>query len=69
MQVFSEWPGTVREILVAIDDAVQVDDEVVIIESMKMLTPVPSTAAGRVSAIHVSVGDVIDEGAALITLE
>ena len=69
MQVFSEWPGTVSEILVAIGDAVQIDDEVMIIESMKMLTPIPSTAAGRVSAIHVSVGDVIDEGVALVTVE
>lgn len=69
MQIVSEWPGTVSEILVKIGDSVEVDDEMIIIESMKMLTPVPSTAAGRVSVIHVSVGDVVDEGAALVTLD
>ncbi len=69
MQIVSEWPGTVSEILVAIGDSVAEEDEVMIIESMKMLTPVPSTGSGRVTAIHVAVGDVVDEGAALITLD
>jgi len=63
------WPGVVQEILVAVGDLVEVDQEVVTIESMKMLTPVPSPHTGRVAAIHVEIGGYVDEGAVLLTLE
>ena len=69
MQIRSEWPGTVTEISVAVGDSVQEEDEVLILESMKMLTPVVSPATGRVSAIHVEVGDVVEEDAPLLSLE
>jgi acetyl-CoA carboxylase biotin carboxyl carrier protein len=69
MQVNAEWAGTINAIHVAVGDAVQVDDELVTIESMKMLTPVLSTRAGTVSAVLVHEGQVIEEGAGLLTLE
>ncbi|RJQ11517.1 MAG: biotin/lipoyl-binding protein [Dehalococcoidia bacterium] len=55
--------------MVAVGDLVEVDQEVVTVESMKMLTPVPSPLAGRVAEIHVEVGGYVDEGALLLTLE
>lgn len=69
MDVEAPWPGTVQEVLVSIGDAVEEEDELLALESMKMSTPITSPAAGRVTAIHVDVGDYVDEGAALLTLE
>ncbi len=69
MKVEAPWPGVVQEIMVAVGDLVEVDQEVVTVESMKMLTPVPSPLAGRVAEIHVEIGGYVDEGAPLLTLE
>ena len=69
MLVTAEWPGTVREIAVTVGDTVNEDDELLTLESMKMLTPVASPSRGRVVEIHVAIDDVIEEGALLVTLE
>lgn len=69
MKVEAPWPGVVQEVMVAVGDTVEVGQEVVTIESMKMLTPVPSPLAGRVTAVHVEAGGYVDEGAPLLTLE
>jgi biotin carboxyl carrier protein len=68
MEIKAEWPGTVAEVKVAPGDAVNEEDELLIIESMKMLTPVVAPSTGKVEAIHVAVGDFVDEGALLLTL-
>lgn len=69
MKVEAPWPGVVQEIMVVVGDLVEVDQEVITVESMKMLTPVPSPLAGRVAEIHVEIGGYVDEGALLLTLE
>ncbi|MEX2228020.1 MAG: acetyl-CoA carboxylase biotin carboxyl carrier protein subunit [Dehalococcoidia bacterium] len=69
LEIRAEWPGRVAEIHVSAGDSVVVDQELVTIESMKMLTPVPSPAVGIVQAIAIAIDDFVDEGAVLITLE
>lgn len=69
MEVIAEWPGTVREIIVAVGDIVEEGTDLITIESMKMETSVAAPTAGRVAAIHVQPEDVIAEGALLVTLE
>lgn len=69
MDVAAPWPGVVQEVMVAVGDSVQEEDELLALESMKMITPVPAPAPGRVVAIHVNVGDVVTAGARLVTLE
>jgi hypothetical protein len=44
------------------------DQELLTLESMKMLTPVPAPAAGRVEEIAVAADDYVDEGGLLIRL-
>lgn len=61
--------GKVLEISVAVGDAIAEDDEVLVLEAMKMENPVFSTAAGTVKAILVKAGDQVTEGAALIEVE
>lgn len=66
--VEAPWPGTVQEIAVSVGDEVSEEQELVTLESMKMLTPVPSPAAGTVAEVLVNVGDFVDEGAVLLRL-
>ena len=61
--------GTVWKIQVAIGDRVENEQTLVILESMKMEMPVEAPQAGRVTAIHVSEGQAVDEGDLLVTLE
>ena len=67
--VKAEWPGVVSEIKVSVGDAVSQDDERVILESMKMLTPILSPASGTVSELPIEQGQYVDEGAVLVRLD
>lgn len=61
--------GTVWKIEVAVGDAVSTDDDIMILESMKMEIPVEAEAAGTVVSIEVAEGDQVAEGASLATIE
>jgi acetyl-CoA carboxylase biotin carboxyl carrier protein len=61
--------GTVWKIQVKVGDEVQAGAVLVILESMKMEMPIEAEVAGRVSAIHVTEGQAIDEGEPLVTLD
>ena len=50
-------------------DEVAGGQELVTIESMKNLVPVPSPHAGRVAAVHVEVDSFVDEGSPLLSVE
>lgn len=69
MQVATDWPGMVQSIHVSIGEEVTAEQELITLESMKMLQPVLAPAAGRVTAFHVAVGDFVNPGAPLLTLE
>ncbi len=56
-------------VLVSVGDSVAPDQDVVVIESMKMEMMVPSTAAGKVKSVHVNPEDFVQEGQLLLTLE
>ncbi len=61
--------GTVWKIEVAVGDAIEEGDTVVILESMKMEMPVEAEDEGTVKAILVEEGQSVSEGDALVTLE
>jgi len=61
--------GTVWKVLVTAGQAVEADQEVVILESMKMELPVVAPASGTVAAIHVQEGQAVTEGDRLVTIE
>jgi pyruvate carboxylase subunit B len=62
-------PGKVVEVLVAVGDAVEKDQGVLIIEAMKMENEVRTSAAGTVKGIHVAKGQAVESGELLIELE
>ena len=61
-------PGTVTKILVKAGDQVKNGDTVIILEAMKMETPVPADRDGVIVSLDVSVGAVVAEGDPLLTI-
>ncbi len=60
--------GKVVEVLVEAGAAVSEEDELLVLESMKMEIPVAAPSAGTVTEIHVSAGDTVQEDDLLLTL-
>ena len=61
--------GNIWEVLVNVGDSVEEDDELVIIEALKMENPVYAPADGTIKEIKVAKGDVVEEDDILIILE
>ena len=60
--------GKVYQIPTTVGQSVQPGDTVVVIEAMKMEIPVVAPEAGTIASIDVQVGDSIEAGAVLATL-
>jgi acetyl-CoA carboxylase biotin carboxyl carrier protein len=60
--------GTVYEVNVQVGSTVEIGDEVVIIESMKMELPIEAEIGGTVAELLVAPGDTVETGQALIRL-
>ena len=67
--VVSNMAGVVLEFLVKQGEEISIDQDVVVLESMKMQIPVQSTVAGTVKAIRVNEGDFVDDGDILLEVE
>jgi acetyl-CoA carboxylase biotin carboxyl carrier protein len=65
----SEITGTVWKIVCSVGEAVAKDQELVILESMKMEIPALATHAGTVREILVNEGDPAKEGQDLVIVE
>lgn len=61
--------GTVNEVKVKENDVVNAGDEVMILESMKMLIPLQAQAGGTVKEIKAETGQFVNQGDTLIVLE
>ena len=62
-------PGTVIRVLVSVGDAVAARQPLVVLEAMKMETPLVSPYDATVLAVHVSDGDRVAGGAVLVELD
>ena len=62
-------PGTVIKVLAAPGDKVEQRQTLLVLEAMKMETPVASPYAGTVKAVHVAEGDRVAGGALLVELD
>ena len=67
--VLAPLSGSIWKISVALDEDVEEDDEVIIIEALKMETPVYAPCDGRVKEIYVREGDRVEEDHPLISIE
>jgi acetyl-CoA carboxylase biotin carboxyl carrier protein len=68
-KVLSNMAGVVLEYLVQPGEQISVDQDVVMLESMKMQIPVQSTVNGVVKRFKVEVGEFVNEGDVLIEVE
>lgn len=68
IQVTAGAAGKVFKIVANVGQSVKAGDPVVIIEAMKMEIPVVAPQDGTVASIDVAVGDAIDAGATLATM-
>jgi acetyl/propionyl-CoA carboxylase alpha subunit len=67
--VVAPMPGTVIKLLVGAGDAVRARQPLVVLEAMKMETPLTSPYDATVRAVHVAEGDRVAGGAVLVELE
>jgi len=66
--VTSPLPGVIIAIKVNVGDTVKAGQEVAVLEAMKMENSIEATHEGTVTAINVSKGDSILEGAPIVTI-
>jgi len=62
-------PGTVSEVLVQAGDIVRADEELIILEAMKMENPICASRNGKVIEVKVGEEEKVDTGQVLIVLE
>ena len=68
-KVYSNMAGVVLEYLVQPGEQISIDQDVVILESMKMQIPIQSTVSGVVKTLKVNIGAFVDDGDVLIEVE
>ena len=61
--------GVVLEFLVKPGEQINVDQDVVMLESMKMQIPIQSMVKGTVKSLKVNEGDFVDDGDVLLEVE
>ena len=69
MEVKSQIKAIVWKVLKKTGDTVKIDDEIIILESMKMEIPISSEVNGKIKSIEVNEGDEVDEGQVVAILE
>ncbi|MDT8444053.1 MAG: acetyl-CoA carboxylase biotin carboxyl carrier protein subunit [Desulfuromonadales bacterium] len=61
--------GNVWKVLIAVGDKVELDDELIILEALKMETPIYCDDGGTVSEVRVKEGDSVNEGDVLVIID
>jgi biotin carboxyl carrier protein len=68
-EVTAPVSGNVWKILVKVGDSVQNDDELMILEAMKMENLIYAPADGKITAIKVAVGEHVEADQVLMVIE
>ena len=68
-EVRAPLAGNVLEILVESGAKVEEDDDLLIIEALKMENVIAAPRAGKVARLHVKAGDTVSQGRELVELE
>jgi pyruvate carboxylase subunit B len=69
LEIFAQLPGNVYEVMVQTGDTVKKGDTLVILEAMKMETPVTAPEDGVIASIEVEKGQTVQSGQLIATLE
>jgi len=68
MEITAPMPGKIASIAVNVGTQVQEEEEVIIMDAMKMEIPVCAPESGTVQELKVKVGDSVNEGQVLAVL-
>lgn len=68
-EVTAPISGRVWKILVKVGDTVEYEDELMILEAMKMENPIYAPVDGKVAAINVAEGNQVEPNQVLIIIE
>ena len=68
-EVKAPMPGKILEVLVKVGDQVKEDDELLMLEAMKMENPIYAPADGAVKEIKVKAGDSVETDQVMVILE
>ncbi len=69
MEIKSQIKAIVWKVVKEVNDNVAVDEDIIILESMKMEIPITSEISGTIKSIEVNEGDEIDEGQVVAIVE
>lgn len=69
LNIVAPMPGTISEILVKDGDIVKADDELVILEAMKMENPICAPRDGKVKEVKVRETDKVNTNQILVVFE
>ena len=61
-------PGNIYRVLVAVGDKVRENDTLIMLEAMKMETPVASPCDGEIVSVEVEQGQVVETGQLILTI-
>ncbi len=62
-------PGKILSVKVKVGDAVKEDDEIVILEAMKMENPIVAPMAGKIAEIRVTANQTVETGQVVAVIE
>ena len=68
VEVAASVPGNVYKVAVKVGDTVNENDTLVVLEAMKMETPVASPVSGEIASVDVEQGAVVEAGQRLLTI-
>lgn len=68
VEILAPMPGKILDVLVNVGDNVAEDDELLILEAMKMENPIYSTGGGVVKEVKVKKGDTVDSDQVLVVI-
>ena len=68
-EILAPMAGKVFKLLVEVGETVEAEDETIIIEAMKMETPVFAPCDGTIKEIRVKEGDTVEEDDVLAVIE
>ncbi len=69
VELKAPMPGKILEVLVKVGDQVKEDDEVIMLEAMKMENPIYAPADGTVKEIRVKANDSVETEQVMMVIE
>ena len=69
VEITAPLSGDILEIAVKLGDAVSAEDELLVLEAMKMENPIYAPEDGKVAEVRIAVGDTVEANDVLIVLE